>query len=216
MSSSRARARELLNHELSHNLNKAKLNTTMRTQTRINEILTGVELLRIESLHRQIPSSDIKRKINSLTIIFILGSFFSIWKYRDDIIPLLFFLGFVSMIYALMVAFIKVYLQNKGNPLIFTDKGIVLPNIAANFWNEIESYGWEEFKGWNKVPGPTVFSASEGSCLNLTLNGGFSILLPRWRDSKGGNIFATALIFFTQEQMAKAEEIFSNYFIPKR
>lgn len=188
----------------------------MRNQTRINEILTGVELLRIESLHRQIPSSDIKRKITSLTIIFILGSIFSIWKYREDIIPLLFFLGFVSMIYALMLAFIKVYLQNKGNPLIFTDKGIVLPNIAANFWNEIESYGWEEFKGWNKVPGPTVFSASEGSCLNLTLNGGLSIFLPRWRDSKGGNIFATALIFFTQEQIAKAEEIFSNHSISKR
>ncbi|MDU0460271.1 MAG: hypothetical protein RW306_16205 [Geobacteraceae bacterium] len=188
----------------------------MRNQTRINEILTGAELLRIESLHRQIPSSDIKRKITSLTIIFILGSIFSIWKYREDIIPLLFFLGFVSMIYALMVAFIKIYLQNKGNPLIFTDKGIVLPNIAANFWNEIESYGWEEYKGWNKVPGPTVFSASEGSCLNLTLKGGLSIFLPRWCDSKGGNIFATALIFFSKEQIAKAEEIFSNHSISKR
>jgi hypothetical protein len=105
----------------------------MRNQTRINEILTGVEMLRIESLHRQIPSSDIKRKITSLTIIFTLGSIFSIWKYREDIIPLLFFLGFVSMIYALMVAFVKVYLQNKGNPLTFTDKGIVLPNFSGPY-----------------------------------------------------------------------------------
>lgn len=188
----------------------------MRNQTRISEILTGVELLRIESLHHQIPSSDIKRKITSLTIIFILGSIFSIWKYREDIVPLLFFLAFVSMIYALMIAFIKLYLQNKGNPLIFTDKGIVLPNIAANFWNEIESYGWEEFKGWKKVPGPTVFSASEGSCLSLNLKDCLSIFLSRWRDSKGGNIFATALIFFTQAQIAKAEEIFSKNSVPKR
>lgn len=188
----------------------------MRNQARIDEILTGVELLRVESLHRQIPSSDIKRKITSLTIIFILGSIFSIWKYREDVVPLLFFLAFMLMIYVLMVAFIFTYLQNKGNPLIITDKGIGLPNTIGNYWNEIESYSWIEFKGWMKVPGPTVFSASEGICLNLTLKNGVSIFLPRWRDGKGGNIFATALIFFSQEQIVRAEEIFSHNLIPKR
>ena len=111
----------------------------------------------------------------------------------------------------MIFAFLSFYLENKGNPLVFTDKGVALPSTAANFWNEIESYAWEEYKGMNKVPGPTVFSASEGICLKINPK---SILFSYWA-GRGGNIMTTSLIFFSPEQIVEAEHIFSKYSVPK-
>lgn len=183
----------------------------MTNRMKIKEVLSGRELLRIESLHKQLPKAELRRKIASLSVVYVLGTGYCLWTFWGEFIPLVCLILLASTIYAVMVAVLIVHIGNRGNPLIFTDKGIVLPNIIANCWSEIESYEWEDFKGRNKVPGPSVFSFSEGTCLSINLRGAMSVLCSRWRDNKGGNVLATYLIFFSAEQVVKAEAIISEY-----
>jgi len=188
----------------------------MTNRTKVKEVLSGNELLRVESLHKQLPKSELRRKIVSLTVVYVLGMAYSAWYFWGYFVPLLFFFLFATMIYGLVISVLVGYIANRGNPLIVTDKGISLPYTAASFWSEIDSYEWEEFKGINKLPGPTVFSASEGTCLRIHLKSMVSVMFSRWTNNKGGNIMAINLVFFSPEQMMKAESIFAEHAIFKR
>lgn len=188
----------------------------MTNRAKVKEVLSGNELLRVESLHKQLPKSELRRKIVSLTVVYVLGMAYSAWYFWGYFVPLLFFFLFASMIYGLVIAVLVGYIANRENPLIFTDKGISLPYTAASFWSEIDSYEWEEFKGINKLPGPTVFSASEGTCLRIHLKSMVSVMFSRWTNNRGGNIMAINLVFFTPEQMKKVESIFAEHAIFKR
>ncbi|TSK06234.1 MAG: hypothetical protein FPO08_15595 [Geobacter sp.] len=189
----------------------------MTNRAKINEVLAGRELMRIDSQHKQQPRENKKRNLIIITLIYGLGLIYSFWFHWGEKSPLIFLLPMIlTMLYGVVIAVSFVYTNNRGNPLIFTDRGIVLPFIAANFWNEIESYEWEDFAGWNKVPGPTVFSMVEGTSLRINLNGAMGWFSTRWRDGRGGNVLATYLIFFSPEHITKAESIFAEYVIKRK
>ncbi|WP_224958168.1 hypothetical protein [Geomonas subterranea] len=188
----------------------------MTHSAKVKEVLSGTELLRVESLHKQLPKSELRRKIVSLTVVYLLGLAYSVWYFWGYFIPLLCLFVIASLVYGLILAVLVGYIANRGNPLIFTDRGICAPYTAANFWREVGSYEWEEYKGINKVPGPTLFSVAEGTCLRIQLKDLVSVMLSRWTTSRGGNIMAINLIFFTPEQIVKAESIFTEYGISKR
>lgn len=188
----------------------------MTNRTKVKEVLSGRELLRVESLHKQLPKLELRRKIVSLTVVYVLGIAYSVWYFWGYFVPLLCLFLFASMVCGLVIAVLVGYIANRGNPLIFTDKGISLPYTAASFWSEIGSYEWEEFKGINKVPGPTVFSAAKGTCLRIHLKDMVSVMFSQWTNNRGGNIMAINLVFFTTEQITKAETIFTEHAISKR
>lgn len=139
-----------------------------------------------------------------------LGMLYSLWFYWGQS-PLIFLLpAMITALYCICLILFFSFTSNKGNPLIFTEKGIVLPYITANYWNEIESYRWEDYTGWNKVPGPRVFSTSGGITLHVNLRGTME-LFSGWRAVRAGNILATYLIFFSPEQIEQVESVFLEF-----
>lgn len=183
----------------------------MTNQGKIKDVLAGKELLRINSQHKQLPNQKKKWRLVAISITYGLGMLFSLWFYWGES-PLIYLTpAIITALYCFCLILFFSFTSNKGNPLIFTEKGIVLPNITANYWNEIESYGWEDYTGWNKVPGPRVFSASGGITLHVNLSGTMAELFSGWRATRGGNILATYLIFFSPEQIAQAESVFSEF-----
>ena len=132
-------------------------------------------------------------------------------KDAPSIIKVFYFAGATGLY--LLVIFLTFFLGSaKENALIITDKGLAFWPIVAEKWEDIESYSWEEFKGINRVPGPTVFSSCEGVTLRILING----LFQRCLESRTSHsIFATYLIFFSPEQMATAEGILKQHGIKK-
>lgn len=188
----------------------------MTNRAKMNEILAGRELLRIESLHKPLTKENKNRNLFTITLIYVMGLAYSFWFHWSEKSPLIFLLPLIlTVLYGTVVAVSFLYTNNRGNALIFTDRGIVLPFVAANFWQEIQAYEWEDFTGWNKVPGPTVFSMAEGTSVRLNLDGAMGWFCTRWRDGRGGNILATYLIFFSPEEIAKAEAIFADHVIER-
>jgi len=90
----------------------------MTNRAKVKEILSGNELLRVESLHKQLPKSELRRKVVSLTVVYVLGMAYSAWYFWGYFVPLLFFFLFASMIYGLVIAVLVGYIANRGNPLI--------------------------------------------------------------------------------------------------
>lgn len=177
---------------------------------KIKDVLAGKELLRINSQHKQLPTQKKKWIFIVITIMYGLGMLYSLWFYWGQS-PLIFLLpAMITALYCICLILFLSFTSNKGNPLIFTEKGIVLPYITASNWNEIESYGWEDYTGWSKVPGPSVFSASGGITLHVNLRGTME-LFSGWRAVRGGNILATYLIFFSPEQITQVESVFSEF-----
>jgi len=141
----------------------------------------------------------------------MIYAFWFHWELQSQLLFLL--LMIFTLLYGCLVALLVFYVGNRGNPLVFTDKGVVLPFVAGSYWGEIESYSWEEYSGIRKVPGPTVLSFSEGTCLNIKPKG--SILFSRWINGHGGSVMAIYLIFFSKEQIAQTEAIFCEYAVQK-
>jgi hypothetical protein len=180
------------------------------------DIISGQELLRINSLLKKSSNVSFKFIIILSSLFFVVCVFLAAYYFKDSepkyIIIL--FPGFITLFFTAILTLIFSYFRNKGNPLLFTDKGIAIPYLSENYWQEIESYGWDEYKGLNKLPGPTLFSLSEGICLKINPKG-FG-LASRWTNTRGGNIMAVYLIFFSKEQQLKAETIFNQHGVRKK
>jgi len=187
----------------------------MTNQEKIEDVLAGKELLRVDSLHKQLPKKSKKIIFVVITSMYGLGMLYSLLLYWGQS-PLIYLIpAMITACYCISLILYVSFTSNKGNPLIFTQKGIVLPNITATYWNEIESYGWEDYTGWNKVPGPRVLSTSGGITLHVNLREAMKELVSGWRAVRGGNILATYLIFFSPEQIEQVEGIFSEFGIQR-
>jgi hypothetical protein len=186
------------------------------TRTKFTEILDARELLKVESLHKSLPARKRKILIYLASVIYILGLVYAI-QINSDIQGGFLSSGFtLTILYVIALLLIFWYAQTVG-PLIITERGIAFYPIAAEKWDDIEGYKWEEFKGYSwrdvkgmsRLPGPlTVFSSHEGICLRIINKG----IIQRSLDGRSGkSIFATYLTFFSPEQIALAQEIFSQH-----
>jgi len=147
------------------------------------------------------------------TVILVLGMAYGFWVSRVIYgLALVTWTVVLTLLYGLVILMIFYSSKAKGNPLIFTERGIALHPVVAELWEDIESYSWEEFKGINRVPGPTVLSLREGFCLKIINKG----ILQRCLEAKSRHsIFGTYLVFFSPEQMVAAESIINQYGIKK-
>jgi len=117
------------------------------------------------------------------------------------------------MVFSLMMGVflpITKILTTRGNPLLITKRGIALAPSMAEFWEDIQEYGWQSFKGWNKI----YFSRKYGEGVTLLIiNKGLSQrnILPYPVHSA----LANWAVFFTPEQIQLVEHIFNQHGIKK-
>lgn len=153
---------------------------------KIDNILRAEKLLRVE------PKVFNKTLRLLLISILTIGLFYLI-AISSDVKLIFMFIG----IYSVLV--VKL-LGKDATPLIFTGKGIVKSPYLAEYWRDIEKYYWEEFAKFKKAP-----FAPEANPISL-------YLIKRWTDH---NMLAHYGIFFNEEQIKKAEELFKKYGISK-
>ena len=161
------------------------------------------------------PISDKTRKVLFVvvTALYILGFVFATWTSPDISGMMLAWGTILTILYGASIFLVFLFGHTKGRPLIITDRGITYYPLMAEKWADSESYSWETFKGLSRIPGPTLFSLSEGVTLRLTNKG----LIPRNIDIKSGHsLLAQLLIFFTPEQIAIADSILEQHGIRKK
>ena len=185
----------------------------MFNRSKTNDILKGVELLRVPSLQKPISRKKRKAVLAVLTLLYpaFLVYGFSITKDAPQSIKL-FWLVAPTILYFLGIAITFILGNATTNALIITERGLAYWPIVAEKWEDIESYSWEEFKGLTRIPGPTVFSSCEGITLRI-IHKGFSQRCLEGRTSH--SIFATYLILFSPDQMAAAEVVLKQHGIRK-
>jgi hypothetical protein len=161
------------------------------------DILSGQNLLIVKSIHSHKAELSKFKYLITVTIVyvvFIICLFAFTQRINFEIVSISALLTVAGGAFAYLLLN---EIRRSGNPLIFTPKGIAIPNRTCNYWNEIESFCWEEYKGKKKVPGPFMFTRSEGTSLRITPKSG--LLASKWTNSFGGNVLAYSLIFFTPE-----------------
>ncbi len=185
----------------------------MFTRKKFKEILDARVLLTVESLHKPISVRKRKVLVYLVTVIYILGLVLA-GQTKSDIRGNFLVLGFIlTILYVLALVLIFWFGQTMGKALIITERGLAFYPVAAEKWDDIESYSWQEFKGISRLPGPTVFSSREGVCLRIFNKG----IFQRSLESRSGNsIFATYLIFFSPEKIALAEQIFHQHGLKRK
>jgi len=185
----------------------------MLNRSKTNDILKGVELLRVPSLQKPISKKKRKAVIAVTTLLYAAFLVYGFFITKDAPQSIKFsWLVVLTILYFLGIVITFILGSSTENALILTERGIAYWPIVAEHWEDIERYSWEEFKGINRVPGPTVFSSREGITLKLITKG----IFQRCLESKTGHsIFATYLIFFSPEQIAAAEVVFEQHGIRK-
>ena len=174
----------------------------MRKKQKIRGILIGNELLRIESIHRKVPKWIRYTALLIISIGYILAL---LLRLNEE--ELWLWVSAISVLYVLILV-VVVRMTNEKNPFIVTEKGIVVDPYLAEVWEDIEGYGWETFKGLNRIS----LSAKERTCLLIVNKGRFQRNLE---NISNHSMLAQYGIFFNSEQMAETEIIFSQFGIRK-
>lgn len=167
---------------------------------RSKEILNSKVLLKIDP-----PKKEISKYLRVfLVVIFIIFSGFmfyttqSILRRSTDYL----FSGLAYLVLCLVIAF--AFIRLKGNSLIFTEKGITDGMFISVFWNELEFYNFGSLPdiGPNKFRRTLRIVSNKPPFYQLRFIG-----LPRDLYDRG--------LFFSDSEVAKAEEIFRTKGIPK-
>ncbi len=183
----------------------------LSTRKRLKEIREARELLRIESRFKKAP--DFVRNILFGAVIVIYSGFlfFYLTSTVDNSAGERIAISFVVLSCIMGVFFpINKILTTRGNPLLITERGIALAPSMAEFWEDIQEYGWQSFQGLNKIYCSRKYG--EGVTL-LIINKGLSQrnILPYPEHSA----LANWAVFFTPEQSRVVEHIFNQHGIKK-
>ncbi|HDK81750.1 MAG TPA: hypothetical protein ENH31_04175 [Nitrospirae bacterium] len=106
---------------------------------------------------------------------------------------------------------VKLLTTNKRQPLIFTDKGIAGALYIAEEWGDLESYGWEKFKGYKRIP---LAPKENPICLYL-INKGGDLRQRNIETWTGHTQLVNFGYFFNSKQIQSADEIFERFRINK-
>jgi hypothetical protein len=184
----------------------------MFRKEKCDQILQGRELLRINSLRKSIPAKKRNAAIAIITCLYIIGLIFGKFINPDRTDQMLVWSLILTILYGTSILYF-LFGGPMGQPLIITEKGLSCFPAVVETWNDLESYSWETFSGLSKVPGPTLFSWTEGVCLRLINKG----MIQRNLDVRSGHsILATYLIFFNPDEIATADVIFSQHGLVKK
>ncbi len=164
------------------------------------EILNSDVLLKIDA-----PNKEISKYLRILlVVIFIIFSGFMLYmmpstlKRPTDYL----FSGLAYLVLCLVIAF--AFIRLKGNSLIFTEKGITDGMCISVFWKELEYYNFGSLPdiGPNKFRRTLRIVSNKPPFYQLRFIG-----LPRDLYDRG--------LFFSDNEVTKAEEIFRTKGIPK-
>jgi uncharacterized membrane protein YhdT len=185
----------------------------MLNRSKINDILKGAVLLKVDSLQKPLSKNNRKITLGVATLVYVFGWIYSAFITADAPRLIKFSIPIIlTLLYIMVVPVLFLLSRAKENSLTITERGLAFWPIVAEKWEDIESYSWEEFKGINRVPGPTVFSSCEGVTLRIIIKG----LLQRCLENRTSHsIFATYLIFFSPDQIAATEAIMNQHGIKK-
>jgi hypothetical protein len=184
----------------------------MFNRNKCNEILKGRELLRVNSLRKPISPKKRKIVIAVITFLYLIGLIFGRLINPDRLDQMLVWSLILTILYGTSILYF-LFGGAMGEPLIITEKGVACYPGVVEIWSDLESYSWETFSGLSKVPGPTLFSWTEGISLRLINKG----LIQRNLDIRSGHTLLTQyLIFFSRDEIATADAIFSQHGIVKK
>ena len=143
--------------------------------------------------------------------LIILASFGYIFfiKLPQNKEMLFIWVAIISMLFGLILAVIYRFSKGRGNPLIFTERGIVIDPLLVETWEDIETFRWEKFQGLTRI---SFSSKGEGMCLQIVNKGVIQRNIETWT---GHTMMAQYGIFFTKEQMKETEIIFQKYGISR-
>ncbi len=162
--------------------------------------MRGGELLRVPSLLTAMPNSKVSGavllQIIGYIVVLIAGR---LWLTNTDGQYLAVVLSF-AILFAVKIYFVLLGKQ-QGNPLIITERGIIIWPLIAEYWKDIETYRWEEVQR----PGP---NPQTGICLRLKARNNF----PR---NFVYDSFRAYLTLFPSEHLSATNTIFQQHGIKK-
>lgn len=182
----------------------------MFKRTKIKQISSAKELLRVDSINTKISKTARVLLVSLVSCIFLLlftGGLFLVVK--DAPLNIKMAWAFMILLIYIVTLLFVTRIITRSAPLIITERGFVIGSYSAEFWEDIEEYGWETFKGWGKIS----FSPHRaGICLYIKNKGYSQRNLENWT---GHSMLAQYGIFFTPEQIAETDKIFQQHGIPR-
>lgn len=182
----------------------------MLKRNKSKEILSAKELLRIDSINIRISKTTRGILILLASFIYLFLLIFGLLSVATGA-PLIIKLSWVfliSLVFIIMLLIItKIIIRS--SPLRMTERGIIIDPYLVELWEDIDSYGWETFKGLSKM---SFSSKGEGTCLYILNKGTFQRNVETWT---GHTMLAQYGIFFTPEQIQETEKIFQRFGIKK-
>ena len=178
----------------------------MSKSKKIREILSAKELLRVASVHIRISKSIRFLFVIVISMVFLLAFIYVLMVFdREAPMPIrIYLLIGIAGLYGLSVA-VLMRSTNRGNPLIITERGIVIIPAIVEVWEDLEKYGWETFTGTQRV---SLTSKGEGTCLYIINKGNFQRNIESWT---GHTSLSQYGIFFRPEQIIEAEKILRRF-----
>lgn len=190
----------------------------MLKSKKIREIRSEPELLRINSRYKKMTDFSKKLFIAFILILFIAYlSICMVFLKEKGGSEQIAFISLTAILLAIALFVFYTTNRRKGSPLIITEKGVFAEPGIAEFWEDIESYAWEEYMGaLNK----TDFSANDYRISLLIYTKNFwntniEAKAPRTLSFRDHSMLSQYGVFFTPDEVEETNKIFQSFGIKR-
>jgi hypothetical protein len=157
-------------------------------------------VLKVDSVYSK-KNPQYKKIIITIYPLLILGSY-QLFLYRDPIEVFYCVLFVTSILYVLLIMFLKRYFAF-GNPLIMTESSIIIGGIIDITYGKIKAYSFNEYEGVRRL------SFQKNAC-GVTLT-----IYPKGTIGALSNVYGHSLFclygyFFKQEEIEKTIELLES------
>ena len=117
----------------------------MLKKKKIQEIQSAPELLRINSRYKKMTDSSKKLFIALILVLFVAYlSICMVFLKEKGGSEQIAFISLTAVLLAIALFVFYTTNRRKGSPFIITEKGLFAEPGIAEYWEDIESYAWEE------------------------------------------------------------------------
>lgn len=184
----------------------------MTKRKKIQEIRSAPELLRVNSFYKQ--PTDLRRNILIAIIVILFVFYLSIMMFvlnEKSVGERVAFIFATAMMLGIALFVFFTSYRRRDSSFVITEKGVFAEPGIAEFWEDIQEYGWEPFKSWNRVALSRKYG--EGITLRIINKGLFQRNIERWI---WHSVLTQYGIFFNPEQVQMTDKIFQKYGIKKQ
>jgi hypothetical protein len=180
-------------------------NAKMLIPTKKHNIINSTEIYRVESVFA-------KYHVYIRTLCYLILTLFILLLIYEAIIHMPRDLS-VIMVPGLLIPYVVVFMVlnrifSRGNPLIFTKKGIYLEPFIYEYWEDLESYSFKKYEGIHRI----TFS-TKGTGIALSISN--KSVLKRTTNLRGHSYIATNGNFLSSNQVQDIMNIFNSYKIER-